>query len=1045
MNASEFPKFIQNVPHGLDKFEGGSANRVSDAIKNHINNYDSKSHLPKIIGLDGPWGSGKSNVIKILKKSLIENYYVFEYDAWGHQEDLQRRSFIETLTSELVKEKILIGNTTVRMKNGDSKSVTWNDKLKYLLARKYESETKTYPKIGYGVLIAFFATISTPLSYFLASFFVKSFISLIIAAAPLIITLILWGLAIRKNDKNKKIEYLLAIYQDKITEDIKYETISEDEPSISDFKNWMGDVSEAIEKNKKLIIVFDNMDRLPTDKVKQLWSSIHTFFADNNGYKNIWVIIPFDKVHLANAFGEGEEAKNHEIICHFINKTFPVIYKVAPPVMTAWKQIFNDFYSDAFGTTEENDKVIIQRIFGILKPINTPRDIISFINELVSLKQMWKEEIPLLHIAIFALQKEIILNTPVESILSGNYLELIKKIIDNTDELQGNIASLTYGIELEIAKQIPLMQFLRETLKGASSNDINEYSEHKHFVEILDTIIKDIDIATLDSTILNLARLDTKINITSQWNTVTKFNTEVPIEKLAFESTYQTLIEKSDEKHKIILAKDLCKKYSEFKEFNGKEYFVAMQNLESCAKENEIDISSYIKNKKVLPGIFIDYMSQAKDKYNSYKLTCDSKLLNEYLIELIPNNLSNMDFISYLMKDESYSFDKLKERIETLITADEITINNLSEIIKTYKIISEKKPLKQQFSPSLIRSLINTVTDKTSDSYYDLVAMELTNQLIDTPYSDGLDSKVAERLEYYKSYGELLILSKDWGSDLLRKSVKVMVEKSYGKIMNIESILPFYQEIVDALAISPNVFLHDLNRWQKFKDVITSENIETIIPKSSFYEHSSTFLNDLTSYINTQAISKLESITIDEIYQQRNSPNYYWFKCIYSLIKNNILKTVPDNFTEFCKKILNDVSSQAYAIPTKDSDLDVLISKINKNKLQPTIKSICDDFCNKTKTITPALFKYFALNFDFINKMNSREGDISRNIISEVITDVDCLRIILDKSSDYSKTINKAGDDAEDLKARIKDLMSTNTSDELKDFALSIGISVDKS
>jgi hypothetical protein len=36
------------------------------------------------------------------------------------------------------------------------------------------------------------------------------------------------------------------------------------------------------------------MDRLPPEKVKEIWSSIHTFFAEEE-YKNIHIIIPFDR------------------------------------------------------------------------------------------------------------------------------------------------------------------------------------------------------------------------------------------------------------------------------------------------------------------------------------------------------------------------------------------------------------------------------------------------------------------------------------------------------------------------------------------------------------------------------------------------------------------------------------------------------------------------------------------------------------------------------------------------------------------------------
>lgn len=45
------------------------------------------------------------------------------------------------------------------------------------------------------------------------------------------------------------------------------------------------------------------MDRLPAEKVKELWSSIHTFFADS-GFENVWAVIPFDETHLACAFGD---------------------------------------------------------------------------------------------------------------------------------------------------------------------------------------------------------------------------------------------------------------------------------------------------------------------------------------------------------------------------------------------------------------------------------------------------------------------------------------------------------------------------------------------------------------------------------------------------------------------------------------------------------------------------------------------------------------------------------------------------------------------
>lgn len=64
-------EFISNSPHGKDFFEGKSQQLVAKAIYESINNV---KNLPHIIGLEGDWGSGKSNVIKQLSdiSGLIE-------------------------------------------------------------------------------------------------------------------------------------------------------------------------------------------------------------------------------------------------------------------------------------------------------------------------------------------------------------------------------------------------------------------------------------------------------------------------------------------------------------------------------------------------------------------------------------------------------------------------------------------------------------------------------------------------------------------------------------------------------------------------------------------------------------------------------------------------------------------------------------------------------------------------------------------------------------------------------------------------------------
>ena len=157
-----------------------------------------------------------------------------------------------------------------------------------------------------------------------------------------------------------------------------------------------------------------------------------------------------------------------------------------------------------------------------------------------------------------------------------------------------------------------------------------------------------------------------------------------------------------------------------------------------------------------------------------------------------------------------------------------------------------------------------------------------------------------------------------------------------------------------------------------------------------------------------------------------------------------LIKTLPDNLTNLTKKLLHEIAKSTQAIPKKGSILEVIISKTNKTRLQPTIKKICDDYCNRAIKITPPLFVYFASNFNFINKMTSRSGDITRNILNEVILDSSCLEVILENSSGYIRKINEAGDDAEDLKVKVIQMLNENQSDDIINFASQINVTINK-
>ena len=691
---TKYPRFIQSNPCGIDKFEGQSQRRLTNAIANHITSIDKIENniFPRIIGLEGSWGVGKSNVIKQLEnhEKIKDNYFLFEYDAWGHQEDLQRRSFLELLTTELIEVGILEGRTTIKIKGGGEEKVSWQEKLKYLLAKKTETKTEQYPRISNSVLVSGLVIILTSLFMFFASI-AKNFItlnwlsisiSIILPLLPILVTLIIWWRACKKDIRYKKLDYLLAIYNNDIKNDICYETINEDEPTVTEFKTWMQDISEHIKNNKKqnLIVVFDNMDRLPAEKVKQLWSSIHTFFSEKV-FENIWTIIPFDEKHLACAFGESDNINERELLTkYFISKTFPVVYSVTPPTITDFNNLFNKLFEEAFANTETDRQEDISRIFRLEKPNTTVREVIEFINQLVALKNIWQGDIDILYIAIFILKKsELQKSNIAEEILSGDYLgKYILSIVSNDEVLQKNISALIYGVPCDIAEQIPISKYLDSCL--VLEDDINKFANSSIFIQALSDKIQTANIGQTDNIIKCLSHLDTtkfsesnKKNISLLWNTIAKRKMEIPLNRQEIDENYKLLLFNVDDNYKQKVIEYLCEQIQSF--------------------ETENEITEYL-NKIVVEKLSkepIDTLYQQRADLNNYWFIIIKNLIDTNFLKDLPDNLTELgrklldDIAKGIPNSNNDLFkkliDKLDKRkiIETIVQIRNQICNNVQD------------------------------------------------------------------------------------------------------------------------------------------------------------------------------------------------------------------------------------------------------------------------------------------------------------------------------------------------------------------------------
>jgi KAP family P-loop domain len=90
----------------------------------------------KSIGLEGTYGSGKTTVVNLIRTELLidENYVLIPFDAWAHEGDPLRRTFLETLIRG-INEKTWIDEDK------------WKKQLDLIAQRREEKTTKTVPQL----------------------------------------------------------------------------------------------------------------------------------------------------------------------------------------------------------------------------------------------------------------------------------------------------------------------------------------------------------------------------------------------------------------------------------------------------------------------------------------------------------------------------------------------------------------------------------------------------------------------------------------------------------------------------------------------------------------------------------------------------------------------------------------------------------------------------------------------------------------------------------------------------------------------------------
>lgn len=1103
MTNNKYPRYISTNPTGQDLLDGKSQTKISKAIAEHIKYIDSLSEkdklmpkMPRVIGIEGKWGSGKSNVLKRLEfKDLIDEpiYKFFTYDAWANQEDLQRRTILEQLTAYLIDDRRLLKDKVkVRMQDVDKnkefhtidKMVTWKEKLDMLMAKRVKNITRSVSPLNMEFKLFMITLALTPMCIALMNALkfdgIKGWLYFGITIFATLLPAIISSIIIWRN-KNLSFKNVLLTYQATTENKTTHQVVNESEPTIHEFSTWMKEISNGL-KEFKLIVIFDNMDRLPADKVKKLWSSIHSIFASEE-YQNIWCIIPYDFEHLSCAFGNNE-TEREQLTKYFIDKSFPVVYRVPEPVVIDYKKIFNEFFIQAFDTNVGvNDIDIINRCYRVTFPKPNIRAIISFINRLVTLAKVYGTSISPIGMAIYLLKEDNLIKHPTsqftdastgnlevkeksvttdEYILSNAFLSGLEKIIQDKTNLQKEISALVYGIDPERAYQLPMYNALKDCFENnESQTSLNTYAKHPLFASVLIEIVHQIDTTYYQNVTTKLAEItDSDISVEAQasiqqsWDYLAgqyvRLNS--PVRKYS-NLEKNILCHVNDEKQKQV-AKEFCTILTSDQSVKGDDLFNTLTELFNEPFANNWDISDICPKTYKSAEQFVVYVKAALSDYKQFPVYTDSQDLNSYLTDKLLADEDYTNVIEILRDDKNYEVISVADNAIIKFSEEKssyLIAVRLLHIIKLFYSKADINP-SNEYLISLWQKIKQDEKDSTqpSDEYkelYALLAVSYPGNLQGEPQWSDID--IAERTLFFTTTSKLISLSIQYPGDSALQGL--LVASLINKVSDDEPsinggfVALWNQLLSNNPVIKINHLLDFSEKWG-YDNLIKEEegkNINQLLPNQEWIDEMFKSESHIGKVLSEKAISEIKSISSDQFFQMQTllPTNNYWYKVLESLINND--------------KMANPLGNNLKKIVVKALQL-IANNNLRDNIVIHKLLSLgYDDYPSYATDINDIRRQIFLRangyvisnnNFPILHKWLEQTGinepgninDSADTILAPIVDDAKCQQIILSNGDYYRPIIEKSTKTSSALHNKLKKLLKSENGLEFVQYIKSI-------
>lgn len=382
----ELPKFnfIRDEPQ--DKDNKSYFNFYHENVAPALSEILKADTTPHTIGIFGSWGTGKSTIINLLKNDKKLDMPVFLFDAWKYQDDSLRRIF-------LIKFKEFLEND-LKVKFKKNYLFDFYNSTQETAVVEPEA-TENYSKWARFVLLIKNNLLITVL---IVSAIILGLVSLIWSNSQFYQTLVsvlvfissisVIGIAIKPIFEKVMEKIAAALLQTSTTSKnvSSYVTGREKLNSPEEFEDRFKDMLSKIGK-KKLVIVFDNIDRVQGDTAIAMISTIKTFMEPNSESKVVF-LIPCDPDAIDEQIKQYYSRKDSSIGSYsssdYLRKVFNLILWLPNYVATDLEEYTKKCLEESGEISKHTNKpeviLVINSAFS-----RNPRDIIQFVNNLTAL------------------------------------------------------------------------------------------------------------------------------------------------------------------------------------------------------------------------------------------------------------------------------------------------------------------------------------------------------------------------------------------------------------------------------------------------------------------------------------------------------------------------------------------------------------------------------------------------------------------------------------------------------------------------------------